>query len=85
MGRTRPVDLMDDFVPGWTVAEEPFDELQTGKQIGELAKQAVVGFPDGLSEDGELLSTDLEGVFVLEWTSHETQTTLNSIPPTGSR
>lgn len=78
-----PEMVMDAFASGGTVAAPPFDEPRTGKEIGEWVKQTVAGFPDIRFEDGELLSTDVDGVFVLEWTLHGTHTgTFNGIPPT---
>lgn len=80
-----PEVVMDAFAPGGSVTAPPFDEPQTGAEIREWVEETVAGFPDVHFEDEELLSTDQEGVFVLEWTLRGTHTeTFNGLPPTGN-
>lgn len=80
-----PETVMAAFAPGGTVAAPPFDEPRTGEAIGEWVEETATGFPDVHFADQDLLSTDMEGVFVLEWTLHGTHTgTFNGLPPTGN-
>ena len=80
-----PEAVMAAFAPGGTVVAPPFDEPRTGREIGEWVAETVNGFPDVRFEEQELMSTDLEGVFVLEWTLHGTHNgTFNGLPPTGN-
>lgn len=79
-----PETVMAAFAPGGTVTAPPFDEPRTGEAIGEWVEDTAAGFPDVRFEDHELLSTDEDGVYVLEWTLHGTHTgTFNGLPPTG--
>lgn len=77
--------VMAAFAPGGTVTTPAFDEPRTGNEIGEWVVETVRGFPDVYFGDHDLLSTDVEGVFVLEWTLHGTHTgPFNRLPPTGN-
>lgn len=79
-----PETVMAAFAPGGTVTAPPFDEPRTGEAIGDWVEATAAGFPDVRFEDHELLSTDEDGVYVLEWTLHGTHTgTFNGLPPTG--
>ncbi len=80
-----PEAVMAAFAPGGTVTAPPFDEPRTGTEIGKWVVETVRGFPDVHFGDHDLLSTDVEGVFVLEWTLHGTHTgPFNGLPPTGN-
>lgn len=80
-----PETVMDAFAPGGTVTAPPFKEPRAGEEIGEWVEETVAGFPDVHFEDQELMATDTEGVFVLEWTLHGTHAgTFNGLPPTGN-
>lgn len=80
-----PKAVMAAFAPGGTVTAPPFDEPRMGDEIGEWVAETVRGFPDVHFADDEVLSTDAEGEFVLEWTLYGTHTgPFNGIPPTGN-
>lgn len=80
-----PETVMGAFAPGGTVTAPPFDEPRTGEEIREWVAETVTGFPDVHFEEHNLMSTDAEGVFVLEWTLHGTHTgPFNGLPPTGN-
>lgn len=80
-----PEAVMAAFAAEGTVTAPPFDEPRTGDGIGEWVEETVAGFPDVHFEDQYLMPTDVEGVFVLEWTLHGTHTgTFNGLPPTGN-
>ena len=79
-----PEAVMAAFAPGGTVNAPPFDSPLSGQEIGEWVADTVAGFPDVRFEDHEFLTTDREGVYVLEWTLHGTHRgTFNGLPPTG--
>lgn len=80
-----PEAVMAAFAPGATVLDPTLDDPRTGEEIGAWVEETVTGFPDVRFEDHRVLTTDEEGVLVVEWTMHGTHTgTFEGLPPTGN-
>lgn len=80
-----PEVVMDAFAPGGAVIAPNLDEPRTGEEIGEWVEETIAGFPDVRFEEQDLMMTDQEDVFVVEWTFYGTHTgTLDGLPPTGN-
>lgn len=59
------------------------DEPMTGEEIGDWVEETVTGLPDVRFEDHRVLTTDEEGVLIVEWTMHGTHTGFfEGLPPT---
>lgn len=81
--RRDPAAVMDPFAPGGTIVDPTLDEPRSGEEIGEWVEETVSGFPDVRFEEHRLLTTDEEGVLVVEWTMHGTHTgPFEGLPPT---
>lgn len=78
-----PDEVMDAFAPGGTIEDPALDAPMAGDEIGDWVSTLIEGFPDVHFEEHRLLSTDQDGVIVVEWTMHGTHTgPFNGLPPT---
>lgn len=80
-----PKTVMEAFAPGGTVTAPNFDEPRTGEEIGEWVEETVAGFPDVHFEEQDLMSTDVDDVFFVEWTFNGTHGDLGRTPTDGQR
>ena len=79
-----PDAAVNEFAPGGTYMDPSLEEPLEGEEIGEFIAEVNEGFPDLHFEFHRLLTTDEEGVLVVEWTMHGThEGTLDGLPPTG--
>lgn len=80
-----PDAVMAAFAPGGSVTDPTLNEPRTAEEIGSWVEETIAGFPDVSYEDHRVLSTDEEGVVIVEWTMHGTHTgTFEGLPPTGN-
>ena len=80
-----PRAVRDAFASDGTIETPTTDEPMEGGEIEAWVSGLVEGFPDVRFEEHRMLSTDEDGVFVIEWTLHGTHTeTFQGVPPTGN-
>ena len=78
-----PRAVRDAFTSEGTIDAPTADEPMVGKEIEEWVEGLVDGFPDVTFEEHRVLSTDEDGVFVVEWTLLGTHTeSFQGLPPT---
>ena len=78
-----PDAVMAAFAPRGYIMDPTLDEPMTGEEIGDWVEETVTGFPDIRFEDHRVLTTDEEGVLIVEWTMHGTHTGFfEGLPPT---
>lgn len=81
--RHDPDEVMAAFAPGGQIVDPTLNEPRSGEEIGEWVEETVTGFPDVHFESHRVMTTDVEGVLIVEWTMYGTHTGFfEGLPPT---